>query len=106
MSGPAGLHFDWDKVRAIYAVHAVEVTVLPLADSVDLVHNLAGERDFPVDGRERVLPNIIGNSFALHRSNGLERLSQHLQRFVVSQTTPVVGIHAGDFLMPLVERAD
>src|SRR6476660_248704 len=103
MSGPAGLHFDWDKVRAIHTVHAVKVAVLPLPDSVDLVHNLAGQRDLPVDGREPVLPDIISNTFAVHRPNGFDRLSQHLQGFVVSQTAPVVGIYPGDFLMPLVE---
>ena len=103
---PAGLHFDWDKVRAIYTVHAVEVAVLPLADCVDLVHNLAGERDLPVDGREPVLPDIIGDSFAIHCPDGFDRLRQRLQRFVISQTAPVVGIYAGDFLMPLVESVD
>ena len=56
-----------------------------------------------VDLRDRA---ALLEVFAVHRPDGFDRLRQHLQRFVVSQTAPVVGVHAGDFLVPLVESAD
>src|SRR4029077_14256229 len=86
--GPASLHLDWDKIRAIYAVHAVEVTVLPLADSVDLVHDLAMEGDLPINSRERVSPDMVGNSVAVHDANRFDRLSQHLQGFIIFANFP------------------
>src|SRR5262249_41968868 len=105
-SSPAGLELHRSKIGVTDPGHAGEETVAPLADRIDLVERLVRQTDFPDQGLEFILAQMVGDRHPVQRTKGFDRLRQHFEHRIVYRAAGVVGIDAGDFLVPFVEGAD
>src|SRR6476660_9156776 len=106
VSTPAGLQLDLGVVGEAFAGHGGEESALPLADRPDLVEDLAGHLGLADEGLELPVPEVGRNGVAVHRTDRLDRLREHLEHRVVERAAPVVGVDVGDGLVALVEIAD